>query len=349
VSRFVRTIGIAGSCLAISAAGIWVVAGPARAGVALPPAELTPLGGATPSEGFGSSVAISGSTAVVGTAAKVGLAYVFVQSGGKWAQRAKLSAPTCGNDVALSGSTVIVGGSGCRSAYVFAESGGKWTQQATLDPPQIGTTVALAGPTTAFVSGWSSTYVYVESAGVWTNQATLSPAAGPVAASGSTAVGGNSGRTLSAEEAFSQSGGTWIDQGALSAGRFVDDYGISVAISGSTAVVGADLATNDEGRAWVFVRTASGWTRQVILRPSHPVAFDRFGQSVAISGATALIGSSGDDAAYVFDRSGSNWAQRTELTSPDGGNFGQAVALSGSTAIVGSPLSNAAYVFAQIP
>ena len=80
-----------------------------------------------------------------------------------------------------------------------------------------------------------------------------------------------------------------------------DGFGVSVAISGDTVVVGADgedsnatvvdgdQANNDAskaGAAYVFVRTAGGWSQQAYLKASNAESNDRFGASVAVSAAT---------------------------------------------------------------
>jgi FG-GAP repeat len=91
---------------------------------------------------------------------------------------------------------------------------------------------------------------------------------------------------------------------------------------------------------------------------------DHFGYSVAISGATAIVGSPGDDtqgllsgSAYVFTLSSNTWVLQAKLTPSDGASqtsFGQAVSISGDTAVVGAPYAavsgtpaGAAYVFTR--
>jgi hypothetical protein len=360
VSRFVRTVGIAVGCLAVSAAGLSVVAGPAGAGVAVAPVTLTPVGG-TANEGFGSAVAISGSTAVVGTTPGVGLAYVFVQSGGKWTQQAKLSNPGCGSSVAVSGPTVVVGG-GCGTVYVYSESGGKLTQQAKLTGPEkgFGGFVALSGTTLAVVDN-GAVDIFGESGGKWTEQAnfpssTHTPTVGisSLATTATTVVvSGTVGTRAVGSEVFFRSGGTWMAGPVLAPPIYQGGWGSSTAISGSTIVVGAKYAPPNLGRyragaAYVFVGSGNTWTDQRRLGPS-PGSTEFFGQSAAVWGNTALIGAG--DVAYVFVRSGTTWTKRTELTDSSAGNFAQALALSGSTAIVGAPYFGAgsADVFTQIP
>ena len=130
------------------------------------------------------------------------------------------------------------------------------------------------------------------------------------------------------------------DDGAAS-----DFFGHSVAISGATAIVGADL--NDDngdssGSAYLFDTTTG---RQIAkLLPNDGAAFDFFGISVAISGATAIVGAYQDDdngsasgSAYLFDTS--TGQQIAKLVPDDGATgdfFGWYVAISGDTAIVGA-------------
>lgn len=69
-----------------------------------------------------------------------------------------------------------------------------------------------------------------------------------------------------------------------------------------------------------------------------------FGSSVALSenGNTALVSEEGQDAVWVFTRSGLTWTEQAELKSPDGetaSSFGEAAALSadGDTALISDP------------
>ena len=137
-----------------------------------------------------------------------------------------------------------------------------------------------------------------------------------------------------------------------------DGFGVSVAISGSTAVVGASFKNSQTGAAYVFVRSGAAWSQQAELTASDGFSFDRFGTSVAISGPTVVVGAFGHNnqtgAAYVFVRSGTAWHQQAELTASDAqefDNFGNSVAISGSTVVVGAEAKHdfvgAAYVFVR--
>ncbi len=326
-------------------------------------AELT---GPTNAQGdlFGQSVAVSGSIALVGAPSLTvgsnpvqGAAYVFVRNGTSWSQQAQLVASDgatgdqFGQSVAVSGSTAVVGAqefysNGPGAAYVFAQSGTTWSQEAKLTASNgqagdwFGTSVAVVAGV-ALVGAPNHPY------------SSSSDQPGPGAA-----------------YVFAGSGKTWSQQAELSASDAVagDIFGGSVALSGSTGVVGAPNHTvnsnSSQGAAYVFAQSGTTWSQQAELTSSNGAPGDDFGISVAISGGTLLVGAwsktvgsnASQGAAYVFAQSGTTWSQQAELTASDGGAddyFGFAVAVSGSTAVVGAnghtvgsnPDQGAAYVF----
>src|SRR5436190_15792456 len=164
---------------------------------------------------------------------------------------------------------------------------------------------------------------------------------------------------------FVRSGATWTQQQKLTAsdGAAGDFFGISVAISGDTIIVGAfghgfGSNTSDQGAAYVFVRVGATWTQQRKLAANDGTASDRFGGSVAINGETAVVGAELDDSAYVYLRDGTTWTQQQKLTASDGvafDSFGVCVAISGETIVVGAwnddvganPKQGSAYVFVR--
>jgi hypothetical protein len=183
-----------------------------------------------------------------------------------------------------------------------------------------------------------------------------------VAISGSTALIGAPAKKkdTGAAYVFVRSGTNWSQQAELTASDAAkDDYfGVSVALSGSTAVVGAEGNNTYTGAAYVFVRSGTTWSQQAELTASDTAENDFFGYSVALSGATVLIGAYRDNseagASYVFVRSGTTWSQQAELTASDAAEndfFGYSVALSGTTALIGAYGKNsgagAAYVFVR--
>jgi hypothetical protein len=235
-----------------------------------------------------------------------------------------------GISVAVYGSTAVVGAYqkqfGLGAAYVFVRSSTLWSQQAKLTPAdpgsndQFGVSAAMSG-STVVVGAWGkdsatgAAYVFVRSGSVWSEQAKLTA---------SDAVAGN-------------------------------QFGVSVGVSGTTAVVGANGNNSGEGAAYVFVRSGRTWSQQAELTASDAATGNvgSFATSVAIYGSTALIGAPSGEA-YVFARSGTAWSQQAELTASDATNdyFGESVANYGSTAIVGASgtlaQSGAAYTFANL-
>jgi hypothetical protein len=116
-------------------------------------------------------------------------------------------------------------------------------------------------------------------------------------------------------------------------------------------------------RGWLFAVVAA-----LALPAAQGAAQDRrlFGNSVAASGDTMIVGVPGDNtpagedagAVYVYTRSGLSWSEQQRLTAPDGApgqQFGASVALSGDTLVVGALYgesapgvpSGAAYVFVR--
>ncbi len=195
-----------------------------------------------------------------------------------------------------------------------------------------------------------------------------------VAISGDTALVGayNANDSTGAAYVFIRSGAAWIYQATLAAadGRPGDRFGIAVAVSGDTALVGADKARIGsqiyQGAAYVFTRGGVSWTQQAELTAGDGAENDRFGSVLALSGNTALVGvpydQVGDHAmqgsAYIFVRSGTAWSQQAHLIANDGAAadwFGYAVALSGDTALIGAVVDDigaqtnqgSAYIFTR--
>ena len=85
-----------------------------------------------------------------------------------------------------------------------------------------------------------------------------------------------------------------------------DGFGYTVAISGTSAVVGEPDHAKTAGRAYVFTTTAKGWKQVAELKGSDTATNDGFGVSAAISAATAVVGAPGfagaSGRAYVFKR-----------------------------------------------
>jgi hypothetical protein len=182
-----------------------------------------------------------------------------------------------------------------------------------------------------------------------------------VAISGDTLVAGTSGASYAGRAyVFGRTSSGWTQLAELKGSDTAaqDAFGSSVAVSGSTILVGAYNHANFVGEAYVFSDEAGKWTQVAKLKGSDTAAKDLFGWSVAVSGATAVVGAVGHDnyagRAYVFADDAGTWRQTAELTAPDSSAkdaFGTSVAISGGTVIVGAEGktkdTGAAFVFAE--
>jgi hypothetical protein len=313
-------------------------------------------------DGFGRSVAIDGDTIIVGASNKMvggnafqGTAYVFVRGRAGWSLQQELAAEDgvpydyFGYSAAISGDTVIVGAhndtvandASVGAVYVFTRDRATWSLQQKLmgaeSPNQynFARSIALDGDTAVVGASeevneakdrQGAAYVFVRAHNSWSLQQRLEGKGEPVFA----------------------------------------EFGISVAVSGDTIIVGDDTYdTWSRGAAYVYVRKDERWVLEKRLFPHDRAKWDGFGSAVSVSEDIALIGASSktvnengeQGAAYFFVRSEGTWSQRLELTASDGAMtdlFGSAVSVNGRTAVVGAGLASrgnneyqgAAFVFA---
>lgn len=137
-----------------------------------------------------------------------------------------------------------------------------------------------------------------------------------------------------------------------SAGETGDEFGLSVAMSGNTVVVGAPYATvngnTHQGAAFIFVKPASGWTSMTetaTLTASDGAPDTYFGEAVTINGSTIAVeaGISEGAPAYVFIEPAHGWVtgtQTAKLSVPSnflGGGALPSVATNGTTIVLGEP------------
>ncbi len=343
-------------------------------------------------DGLGVAVAVSGRTAVVGApggAKDAGRAYVFAKTGDVWNQAAELKGSgTVGGDffgysVAISGTTVFVGAPGYAKnagrAYVFAKTGTGWRQAAELKGSDtaagdyFGDLVSISGQTAivgadGYGKNAGRAYLFVKTGTGWRQAADLkgSDTAADdgfgysVAISGTTALVGAPDKAKGTGRAyvFTDTPAGWRQAAELKGSDTAagDGVGVSVAVSGTTAVVGAPGYAKNVGRAYVFTDTANGWEQAAELKGSDTAAGDDLGFSVAVSGTTAVVGAPGHakDAgwAYLYAKTGSGWRQAAELKGSDTAAddyFGYSVAVSGATALAGADghakSAGRAYVF----
>jgi hypothetical protein len=164
---------------------------------------------------------------------------------------------------------------------------------------------------------------------------------------------------------------TWNFQAKIRAsdGAQSDYFGYSVAIEGSTVVIGAyleDTIANDQGAAYVYRRTGTNWNFVAKLTANDPAASDQFGIDVDISGTFVAIGAYLDDdrggdsgSAYIFNEiAPGNFQQQAKVTASDGAgsdHFGLSVSIAGDSLVVGARLnddfgtdSGSAYAFRRL-
>jgi hypothetical protein len=273
---------------------------------------------------------------------------------------------------------------GAGAAHVFVRSGTNWILQAYLK---------ASNPGGFHDAGWYEGDHFGYSVAISGDTVVVGA---PYEASSASGINGDQNNDsvpiAGAAYVFVRSGTNWTQQAYLKASNAQGDYfGWSVAISGDTAVVGAvweassatgvngnqyDNSAPSSGAAYVFVRSGTSWTQQAYLKASNTQRDAHFGISVAMSVDTVVVGAFREDsngtgvngnqsdntaynsgAAYVFARSGTNWAQQAYLKAtshteapeppyqpggvephPDyyGDFFGYSVAVSGDTVVVGA-------------
>lgn len=353
---------------------------------------------------FGQSVAISGTTGIVGAhrnsdnGMDAGAAYLVDTSTGR--QIAKLlpadgsMGDYFGYSVAISETVCIVGahqnndnGNVSGSAYLFdtrtakqiakllptdGERGDRFGQSVGIDEP-----ACIVGARHDGDNGYDSGSAYLFDTATGRQLAKLLPADGAendyfghsVAISGTTCVVGapedeDNGSNSGSAYLFDTSTAIEVAKLLPVDGAAYDNFGYSVAISGTICIVGAygdDDNGTSSGSAYLF-DTSTGM--QIIkLLPNDGAPDDHFAIAVAISGTTAIAGAKHNDefakgsgSAYLFDTT--TGAQIAKLLPTDGALrdwFAHSVAISGATSFVTAPNdddngddSGSAYVFHPI-
>lgn len=203
---------------------------------------------------------------------------------------------------------------------------------------------------------------------------------GSVALSGNIAIAGSTGsnNNFGATYVFRNldtASGTVTQNIQLSAfdGAESDSFGYSVALSGTTALIGAGTKNGSQGAAYVFRNLDAGSgtaVEDVKILASDGLGGDYFGKSVGISGTTAVVAAAystvgsnvNQGSAYIFrnlDTASGTIHQNAKLTASDGADgdhFGLSVAISGNTVLasslyddIGTHLDQgSAYVFRNI-
>ena len=304
---------------------------------------------------FGFSVALAGDTVVIGAPGDEviqGAIYVFSKPESGWpsstTNATKLTAADgergdlFGASVAVDGNTIVVGASGFQltgesPAYVFTRDSvsGTWSQKAKLtasngaESDRFGSSVAIDAGHIVIGADWKDDDSITDSGLAYLF---VKP-------------GTEDGWTDSTETVL------LTPSDPTTRGRF----GGSISVDGATIVVGASTAHNSNsvstGAAYVFIEPTDGWANDTVTETAKLTASDGghrdwFGQSVAVDGATIMVGADNHNnqgSVYLFTAPGDGWVDTTDavkLAALDGMNttwFGLAVALDQDTALVSAP------------
>jgi hypothetical protein len=295
---------------------------------------------------FGTAITLKGGVAVITAPLAMinghqwqGAAYVFALSGGSWVQTQKLVAghgaafETFGVSAALNSNSLFIGAGGTnfngqrlrRLVYVFRLDPGArgWAERQTLNAPDP------TDPGSAFGSSVCATETVAM-----------------VGACNST-IGGlpNKGEVY----VYSQTNGSWLLSATLVAndGGARANFGVSIAIEGSTALIGASGATVEgkvgEGAVYRFTLSKGTWSQTEKILAKDGDALNLFGASVGLSHTLAIVGAyvrnSYKGAAYLMNQVSGQFLTQQKLEDTQGipGDvFGYACAIDGSTALVGA-------------
>lgn len=289
--------------------------------------------------------------------------------------------------VALAGDVLVVGApnrGGTGAAFVMRRAAAAWTEEQVIQPTastgaKAGTAVAIDGDVLVIGAPSDATdgraYVYrynatsqawvLDGGGVLVASKTDGASCGlSVAISGTQIAVGCPGEKGTGNATgvgavyffrYDAASSAWVSDGTFEGASAGDELGFAVALSGTTAVVGAphedDGTTSDAGGVHVFVRGASTWSQQGSTLRGDRSAGARFGQAVAISGDRAVVGAPGMSTgfAYVFQRSADAWsldgpklAPVLIAALPEIARFGEAVAIDATHLVIGAPFQDTA-------
>ena len=329
---------------------------------------------ATSGDNFGRSVSISGDYAVIGanaqdgdinnsnTLSSAGAAYVFERTSGTWTQVKKLVADdraasaNFGFSVGISGNYIVVGAyseyldeNGANSlayagaVYFFERTSGTWTQVQKVVNNSDRISFGLFG----WSVGIDGTYCIVGSRQNNTDE----NGANPVSQAG-------------AAYFIERVSGTWtqVKKVVGTSRALQEDFGVSVAISGNYAIVGARYEEDDEnganniddaGAAYIYERSSGTWTYKDKIDASNRAQDNNFGYDVDISSIGLAIVSAYQDgtdennanlmvysgAVYLFEQNGNDWTQVKKIVAYDRASsdyFGRSNALYERTIIAGA-------------
>ena len=306
---------------------------------------------------FGYSLALGQDRLVVGSpwadaagpVADAGAVYIFQKTGGVWTQSAKLvrasatATDLLGFSVGLDADTLVAGAPGTSTrqgrVITFVNSSGAWSQQAEVLASDgwlnngLGSTAAVAGD--IMIAGCPNSnsadpesrrcaYVFKRDAGAWLQVAKF---------------------TSEAQGIFSS-------------------FGQTLAMNGTTAVVGAPLDVNFAASDDVYAYDVSDepiLAARIHLPDEGGAAGDQLGSAIAVQGDLMAVGApedqtrTGEGSVSIFARVAGQWTAKAKLVPTDYDSqfdswFGWSLSLDGNALLVGSPdvswlTAGEAYVF----
>lgn len=300
-------------------------------------------------DNFGFGVAAGGGNVLAGAiwnddlGLDSGSAYLFHRQGFAWVQTQNLltsdghAGDNIGQSMAVSGQRLLIGAPGHvhtpatgGAAYVFRLDDSQWIQEQELRASDgvsqdvFGRAVALSGDV-AIIG------------------APMHDALGP---------------TSGAAYIFRYNPGTaWVQEQKLLAsdGQPGDGFGVSVAVQGDLALIGAggdDDVAMGAGSAYIFRfnPTTSQWIQEQKLLPDLVgLGGGAFGLSVSLGGGVAVVGAPAqglggfqNGAVHFFQHDGTQWVRTQKIVFPNSWtrSFGNAVSVDGGFVAIGASSSS---------
>ncbi len=293
---------------------------------------------------FGERVSISGETAVVGAykdqelGVNAGAVYVFNYVNNNWVFSQKLFADDAASGdlfgwaVSVENNRLVVGAQGDEgftgSVYVFENDGSSWTQQHKLSASDgaaadaFGSDVDISGDRLLVGARFDGT-------------------------TGGSAAGS---AYVFDYDVINNQWDEVMPKLTASDGYLNDNFGVSVALDGDYAIIGAwadDDNGSSSGAAYIFNYDGTNWYQYPKLLPADIDSGDFFGLDVDIQGQWAIIGAPGDDemgltvgSVYVYQIDTGTWVQFQKLTAGvDAAGFdgyGRSISIDGNKLLISS-------------
>lgn len=180
---------------------------------------------------------------------------------------------------------VVGGASGAGKVYIYRRSNNTWLPEATITSPSsnsnyhFGGSISIntAGDTlvvgeTRPIGATGRVYIYVKNGLSWQYSATL----------------------------YAQSEDTW------------NSFGCSVDFKNGRLLIGAQDGrvgiNHQQGKAYLYIRTATGWAREASFTPQNGVAFMNFGASVQLGTDMVIVSAPGYVSPYFkLDKGSVYW------------------------------------------